>query len=105
MAHRKEQLLAKIGQEGFDLIDGIRGKRKGRPSPPQRPNNQAPYIHYPQQSHIVKLHPSEAKWYKLTVMKLSICIKVLNISHLRQNHQLLLWLFNYLLASGYLASS
>ncbi|TMW99027.1 hypothetical protein EJD97_003166 [Solanum chilense] len=65
MAHRKEQLLAKIGQEGFDLIDEFWGKRKERPSPPQRPNNPAPYKYYPQQSHVVKLHPSEAKVYNI----------------------------------------
>uniref|UniRef100_A0A3Q7EFV9 Uncharacterized protein n=1 Tax=Solanum lycopersicum TaxID=4081 RepID=A0A3Q7EFV9_SOLLC len=65
MEHRKEQLLAKIGKEGFDLIDEFWGKRKERPSPPQRPNNPAPYKYYPQQSHVVKLHPSEANVYNI----------------------------------------
>ncbi|KAH0781881.1 hypothetical protein KY290_001479 [Solanum tuberosum] len=65
MAHRKEQLLAKIGQEGFDLIDEFWGKRKERPSPPQRQNNAAPYKYYPQKSHVVQLHPTEERVYNI----------------------------------------
>lgn len=72
MAHRKDQRLAKIGKEGFDLIDEVWGSSRERPLAPQRPyyaselraNNPDPpslYKYYPQKSHVVQLHPSEER--------------------------------------------
>lgn len=67
MAHRKEQELAKIGKEGFDLIDEVWGNRKARAyhgSEYLRPNTLAPsslYKYYPQKPHVVQLHPSEER--------------------------------------------
>ncbi|KAF3655393.1 hypothetical protein BC332_01898 [Capsicum chinense] len=69
MAHKKDQ-LAKIGQEGFDLIDEFWGNRKERPSTPQRPYyaselrpNPPPslYRYHPQIPHVVQLQPAEER--------------------------------------------
>ncbi|KAK4338891.1 hypothetical protein RND71_040353 [Anisodus tanguticus] len=62
MAHKKDQ-LAKIGQEGFDLIDQFLGSKKERHSALQRPNPAAStlYRYYPQKSHVVQLHPTEER--------------------------------------------
>ncbi|CAN4106249.1 unnamed protein product [Withania somnifera] len=56
MAYKKDQ-LAKIGREGFDLIDEFWTNKRERPSAPQRPYYTSELRPNPTASSLYKYHP------------------------------------------------